>query len=181
MDITFCIGRTTIVIAHRLTTIQNAHQIYVLDNGSVIEQGTHETLMEKEGGKYQSMIKRQQTERIDDDKHDMMSIQKAIEEDKKTISAILFIFRFLQYTAFAISGSKLTERIRSKAFACLLRQEVAYFDRSENSSGAICTRLSSDAAAVQEMIGTRLGVICEALALTFFGILFGCLISWQLT
>ncbi|CAF3842261.1 unnamed protein product [Rotaria sp. Silwood1] len=50
MDITFCIGRTTIVIAHRLTTIQNAHQIYVLDNGSVIEQGTHETLMEKEGG-----------------------------------------------------------------------------------------------------------------------------------
>ncbi|CAF3835021.1 unnamed protein product, partial [Rotaria sp. Silwood1] len=80
------IGRTTIVIAHRLTTIQNAHQIYVLDNGSVIEQGTHETLMEKEGGKYQSMIKRQQTGRIDDDKHDMMSIQKAIEEDKKTIS-----------------------------------------------------------------------------------------------
>ncbi|CAF5022124.1 unnamed protein product, partial [Rotaria sp. Silwood1] len=81
----FCIGRTTIVIAHRLTTIQNAHQIYVLDNGSVIEQGTHETLMEKEGGKYQSMLKRQQMERIDDDKHDMMSIQKAIEEEKKSI------------------------------------------------------------------------------------------------
>ncbi|CAF3816343.1 unnamed protein product [Rotaria sp. Silwood1] len=80
-----CKGRTTIVIAHRLTTIQNAHQIYVLDNGSVIEQGTHETLMEKEGGKYQSMLKRQQMERIDDDKHDMMSIQKAIEEEKKSI------------------------------------------------------------------------------------------------
>ncbi|CAF4380262.1 unnamed protein product, partial [Rotaria sordida] len=46
----------------------------------------------------------------------------------------LFILRFFQYTAFAISGSKLTERIRSKAFACLLRQEVAYFDRPENSS-----------------------------------------------
>ena len=75
----------------------------------------------------------------------------------------------------------MTQRIRSKAFACLLRQEVAYFDRSENSSGAICFRLASDASAVQEMTDTRLGVICEAVALSFFGILFGCFISWQLT
>ncbi|CAF4227924.1 unnamed protein product, partial [Rotaria sordida] len=54
------IDRTTIVIAHRLTTIQNAHQIYVLDNVTVIEQGTHETLMAKEGGKYQVIVKCQQ-------------------------------------------------------------------------------------------------------------------------
>ncbi|CAF5129534.1 unnamed protein product, partial [Rotaria sp. Silwood1] len=42
------------------------------------------------------------------------------------------VTRFIQYTAFAISGSKLTERIRAKAFAHLLRQEVAFFDRLEN-------------------------------------------------
>ncbi|CAF1668749.1 unnamed protein product, partial [Rotaria sordida] len=82
---------------------------------------------------------------------------------------------------FAIAGSKLTQRIRLKAFACLLRQEVAYFDRPENSSGAICTRLSSDASALQNMATTRLGFICEALALSFFGILFGFFINWQLT
>jgi ATP-binding cassette subfamily B (MDR/TAP) protein 1 len=75
----------------------------------------------------------------------------------------------------------LTHRIRSKAFACLLRQEVAYFDQSENSSGAICVRLSSDAAAIQAMTGTRLGVICEAFALSCFGLIFGIFISWQLT
>ncbi|CAF3197810.1 unnamed protein product [Rotaria sp. Silwood2] len=74
------------------------------------------------------------------------------------------------YTAFATSGSALTQRIRSKAFACLLRQEVAYFDRPENSSGAICNRLSSDASAIQEMTGTRLGVIFEAIALTLVGV-----------
>ncbi|CAF4486681.1 unnamed protein product [Rotaria sp. Silwood2] len=82
------------------------------------------------------------------------------------LGVLAFILRFLQYTAFAISGSKLTERIRSKAFACLLRQEVAYFDRPENSSGAICVRLSSDALAVQEMTGTRLGAICEVGAIS---------------
>ncbi|CAF2990204.1 unnamed protein product [Rotaria sp. Silwood2] len=152
IDISFCIGRTTIVIAHRLTTIQNAHQIYVLDNGNVIEQGTHAILMAKENSKYQAMVKRQQMERINDDPNDMMGIQKAIEEDEKSI---LWILRFCQYTTFAVAGSKLTQRIRSKAFACLLRQEVAYFDRPENSSGAICVRLSSDASAIQEMLAVE--------------------------
>ncbi|CAF2670966.1 unnamed protein product [Rotaria sp. Silwood2] len=51
-----CKGRTTIVIAHRLTTIQNAHQIYLLDNGSVIEQGTHKTLMAKQGGQRVALV-----------------------------------------------------------------------------------------------------------------------------
>ncbi|CAF3352013.1 unnamed protein product, partial [Rotaria sp. Silwood2] len=84
-----CKGRTTIIIAHRLTTIHKAHQIYVSDNGTVIEHGTHERLMAKEGGKYQAMIKRQQTEKIDDDKNDMMNIQKATEEDEKSICMLI--------------------------------------------------------------------------------------------
>ncbi|CAF2683059.1 unnamed protein product [Rotaria sp. Silwood2] len=96
------------------------------------------------------------------------------------LGVVVMILRLFQYTAFAVSGSKLTQRIRSKAFSSLLRQEVAYFDRPENSSGAICVRLSSNASAIQDMTGTRLGAICTAIALPFFGILFGCFISWQL-
>ncbi|CAF4303047.1 unnamed protein product, partial [Rotaria sordida] len=57
--------------------------------GSVIEQGTHETLMVKEGGKYQAMVKRQQMEGIYDDQDNMMSIKKATEEDEKSIPCIL--------------------------------------------------------------------------------------------
>ncbi|CAF3631598.1 unnamed protein product, partial [Rotaria socialis] len=185
-----CKGRTTIVIAHRLTTIRNADQIYVFDKGNVIEQGTHDTLMGNEGGKYQELVKRQQMEKIDDDQDDPIKMQKAKEEEEEAIgmsersrliSDSQVIVDVQKHTAFAIAGSQLTQRIRSKAFGCFLRQEVAYFDRSENTSGAISVRLSFDAVAVQEMAGTRLGVIFESLALTFFGIAFGCFMNWQLT
>jgi subfamily B ATP-binding cassette protein MsbA len=42
-------GRTTLVIAHRLSTIGNADRIIVIVNGIIIEEGTHDTLIAKQG------------------------------------------------------------------------------------------------------------------------------------
>ena len=47
-------GRTTIVIAHRLSTVRHAHRIHVLEAGEVIEAGTHEELVEA-GGLYAAL------------------------------------------------------------------------------------------------------------------------------
>ncbi|HZU59609.1 MAG TPA: ABC transporter ATP-binding protein [Solirubrobacteraceae bacterium] len=50
-------GRTTITIAHRLSTVRDADQIVVLDQGRIVERGTHEHLLE-EGGLYAALVLR---------------------------------------------------------------------------------------------------------------------------
>ena len=42
-------GRTSFIIAHRLSTIKNADLILVMNHGDIVEQGTHETLLEQNG------------------------------------------------------------------------------------------------------------------------------------
>ena len=73
------LDRTTIVIAHRLTTVRNADYIYVLDNGSVCEEGTHDTLMARQGGKYQAMVRKQQIETINKIEDDEMNVDESEE------------------------------------------------------------------------------------------------------
>jgi ABC-type multidrug transport system fused ATPase/permease subunit len=57
-------GRTTFVIAHRLSTIRRANWIRLMENGRVIEQGTHEQLMSARGV-YYGMVLRQMTAHAD--------------------------------------------------------------------------------------------------------------------
>lgn len=52
-------NRTSIIIAHRLATIREVDQIYVLENGKIVEQGRHDELSERESGAYAALAKLQ--------------------------------------------------------------------------------------------------------------------------
>ena len=53
-------GRTTLVIAHRLSTIRNADKIAVIEEGRVVEQGTHTELIERDAGVYRALVQYQE-------------------------------------------------------------------------------------------------------------------------
>jgi subfamily B ATP-binding cassette protein MsbA len=61
------VGRTTLIVAHRLTTIQNADQIVVVDKGVIVQVGDHDQLMRESGlysSLYQEISAKEQSERI---------------------------------------------------------------------------------------------------------------------
>jgi ABC-type glutathione transport system ATPase component len=53
--------RTTVIIAHRLTTIRSADVIVVIAGGQVVETGTHESLMKRVNGHYRELVQKQET------------------------------------------------------------------------------------------------------------------------
>ncbi|XP_072174900.1 ATP-dependent translocase ABCB1-like [Diadema setosum] len=280
-------GRTTIVIAHRLTTIQNADVIYAFDEGTIVEFGSHAELM-KRGGVYKQLVTLQT---LDADGETSAALEKKIsavttpsrqlsrqmsrqmsrqlsrqvssgsfskggsvkdateeeeeEEDVRKVGygeilrlnkpeahlifigcifagvlgvampvfAILFseiiliftypadqmreeaVFWSLMFVAlggaflvsnsvtgicFAISGEELTLRLRQKAFWTMLRQDAAYFDDPKHGTGALATRLSSDASQVKGATGQRLSIIVQSSVTMIAAICIGFIYGWKL-
>ncbi|KAH7150159.1 ABC transporter [Dactylonectria estremocensis] len=74
-------SRTTIVIAHRLSTIRNAHNIVVMASGKIVEQGTHDELLQRKG-QYAALVDAQniaQQTDIEDDNTSLDDDEKAIQ------------------------------------------------------------------------------------------------------
>ncbi|NDJ87174.1 MAG: ATP-binding cassette domain-containing protein, partial [Chloroflexi bacterium] len=79
-------GRTTFVIAQRLTTVQNADQIVVLDRGEIAERGTHQKLLDLDG--LYAEIYRLQLEDQERLRHEMMSLGGLYEKPKRSTQEI---------------------------------------------------------------------------------------------
>ena len=67
-------GRTTIVVAHRLTTIKNADEILVVSDGEILEKGSHDELMAKNGA-YKKLYE--------------LQFRQISEEDETTLNSVI--------------------------------------------------------------------------------------------
>lgn len=81
---------------------------------------------------------------------------------------------------FAIAGSKLIKRIRSMSFDKIVHMEVEWFDKPENSTGAIGARLAVDAAAVRNLVGDTLALLVQNVSTLVAGLAIALSACWQL-
>ncbi|KAF7716324.1 ABC transporter [Penicillium ucsense] len=299
-------GRTTIVIAHRLSTIKTAHNIVVFVNGTIVEQGTHDDLIET-AGPYSKLVEAQRineekeadalNEDILDDASDDSSLNKQHlarvksvasgstpirdeeagamfpedihrENTRKSVSSMVlaksgpeakpkyslwtlikFIASFnkeewkylvvglvfsclagggqptqaflyakaisslslppsqwgklrsdanfwslmflvvgiVQFITFSINGiafaycsERLIHKARSKAFRSMLRQDINFFDREENSTGALTSFLSTETKHLSGISGSTLGTILMTSTTLLAAIIISLSFGWKL-
>ncbi|CAG2102555.1 unnamed protein product [Medioppia subpectinata] len=221
-------GRTSVVVAHRLSTVVNCDRIVVMETGRVVETGTHAQLLERKGV-YHALVRQQSAaaepevtdadeseavesgDQVADEAEVLVGVDLEEEALKKFSQKRLFALfaadKFYIVAGLALSllyglivpiyafifgafvehkrephpGERLTLRLRKLAFDAILRQEITWFDRPDNSCGALCARLSADAANVQGASGSRMAIICQALSTFLASAVLGFVLSWQLS
>jgi ATP-binding cassette, subfamily B (MDR/TAP), member 1 len=288
-------GRTTIVIAHRLSTIKTAENIVVMSEGRIVEQGTHDDLLERQGA-YHSLVNAQQIgdqsqrSAAEDEKAAMVEEEltrvatsksgpaSAAPEDEKLalgrtttsksissqvlekkgseqdpryslISLIKFIASFnrkewhlmllglffsvisgggqptqgvffaksidalslpLQFggqirseinfwalmylmvglvnllamvilgVSFAFCSERLIQRARDRAFRTMLRQDISFFDKEENSTGSLTAFLSTESTHLAAISGATLGTLLTCITTLVGACAVSLAIGWKL-
>ncbi|CAN0853736.1 ABC transporter B family member 9 [Linum grandiflorum] len=96
------------------------------------------------------------------------------------IGGVNFVALPAQHCFFGIAGGKLIERIRSLTFERVVHQEISWFDDPANSSGAVGSRLSTDASAIRSLVGDALGLLAQNLATILAAVVISFTANWIL-
>ncbi|KAI0445043.1 ABC transporter [Xylaria telfairii] len=292
-------GRTTITIAHRLSTIKDAHNIVVMSQGAIIEQGTHDALLQKQGAYYNlvtaqniaavqapanaeedeedddaRLIRRISTSRSgggysedpDDNiaaklkrsstqasvssrvlktrkpeeeiKYSVWTLVKLIASFNRTewklmiwglfwsiicgggnpvqalffakqiltlgvpitdankgqvkrdsdfwslmylvLALVILVAQICQGIAFGRCSEILIHRVRDRAFRAMLRQDVAFFDKEENTPGALTSFLSTETTHVAGLSGVTLGTLLTITTTLVSSMVVALVFGWKL-
>ncbi|XP_042492774.1 ABC transporter B family member 15-like [Macadamia integrifolia] len=101
------VGRTTIVIAHRLSTIHNAEMIAVVQNGHIMESGSHEELIQYENGLYTSLVRHHHH-------HQQQQTEEKTKEEESPLTH-LSSFPLSKYDKINVTKRKLSSQSRSNS------------------------------------------------------------------
>ncbi|PAN06443.1 hypothetical protein PAHAL_1G264200 [Panicum hallii] len=95
------------------------------------------------------------------------------------LAVLSFLLNIGQHYSFGYMGEHLTKRIREQMLAKVLTFEIGWFDREENSTGAICSQLAKDSNAVRSLVGDRMALLVQAGSAVLIACTMGMVIAWR--
>ncbi|RPA85941.1 multidrug resistance protein MDR [Ascobolus immersus RN42] len=96
------------------------------------------------------------------------------------LGLVQFLVTSLSSTIFGLSAERLIFRVRDISFRTLLRQEMGYFDREENSTGEITSFLSTEANDIASMSGATLATILSGITTLVASVVISVVMSWKI-
>ncbi|MFS7988963.1 putative ABC-type xenobiotic transporter [Helianthus anomalus] len=96
------------------------------------------------------------------------------------LSVLSMVINVIQHYNFVAMGEYLTKRVRERMLSKILTFEIGWFDQDENSSGAICSRLATDANMVRSLVGDRCSLMIQTFSAVMVACTMGLVTAWQL-
>ncbi|KAK7366955.1 hypothetical protein VNO80_08958 [Phaseolus coccineus] len=276
------VGRTTVVVAHRLSTIRNADVIAVVQGGKIVETGNHQELMSNPTSVYASLVQLQEAASLQrlpsvgpsmgrqpsitysrelsrtttslggSFRSDKESIGRVCAEEtensgkKRYVSAarlysmvgpdwfygvfgtlcafiagaqmplfalgishalvsyymdwdttcrevkkIAFLFcggavititvHAIEHLSFGIMGERLTLRVREKMFSAILKNEIGWFDDTNNTSSMLSSQLETDATLLRTIVVDRSTILLQNIGLVVASFIIAFILNWRIT
>ncbi|KAH6821526.1 ABC transporter family protein [Perilla frutescens var. hirtella] len=97
-----------------------------------------------------------------------------------SIGVVTFFSNIIQHYNFAVMGERLTRRLREMILEKILSYEIGWFDRDENTSAAICARLSTEANLVRSLVGDRMSLLVQVFTNALLSFVLGLIVAWRL-
>eukprot|EP00903_Cladosiphon_okamuranus_P008530 g8189.t1 len=96
------------------------------------------------------------------------------------LAAVAIVGHTAMAYGFSVAGERLTRRLREVGFKSILRHDVGWFDKDENSVGVLTTRLEEDASKVQLATGTNVANKTQLIVTVCLGVVIGMISAWQI-
>jgi len=97
------------------------------------------------------------------------------------IGVAAIISLFLQIYMFNVAGGRYVRRLRAQVFATLMKQEVGFFDHTDNTLGALTSRLATDASSVADVVTKVWGDVVQLISTAVTGLTISFYHAWNLT
>ncbi|XP_073296143.1 ABC transporter B family member 15-like [Primulina huaijiensis] len=96
------------------------------------------------------------------------------------LAVFSLLINICQHYNFAAMGENLTKRIRERMLSKMLTFEIGWFDKDENATGAVCSRLAKDANVVRSLVGDRMALLIQTCSAVIIACTMGLAIAWKL-